>query len=127
LRVTILTGRTIDQGCEKELGKTSKEYIESVSILEMNGEDMKKLGVKDGERVKVTTEFGSIVLVAKKSLRIRSPGSAFIPYGPWANFIMGSDTDGTGMPLLKGVSAQIEPTDEEVSTIRDLIRSIKLR
>ena len=93
----------------------------------MNGEDMKKLGVKDGERVKVTTESGSIVLVAKKSLRIRSPGSAFIPYGPWANFIMGSDTDGTGMPLLKGVSAQIEPTDEEVSTIRDLIRSIKLR
>jgi len=25
LRITILTGRTIDQGCGKEIGKTSKE------------------------------------------------------------------------------------------------------
>ena len=127
MRIMILTGRTIDQGCEKELGKTSREYVESVSILEMNEEDMRKLGVREGDKVRVKTESGSIVLIARKSPRIRSPGSAFIPYGPWANFIMGSDTDGTGMPLLKGVPAQIEPTDEEVSKIRDLIRLIKLR
>ena len=127
MRVTILTGRTIDQGCGKEIGKMSKEYVESVAVCEMNEEDMKRLRIKDGDRVKVTTEFGSVVLTAKKSRRIRSPGTAFVPYGPWANCIMGSDTDGTGMPLLKGVPARLEPTDEEVSSIRDLINSIMLR
>lgn len=120
LRVIILTGRTIDQGCGKEIGKASKEYMESVAICEMNPEDMKKLGVKDGDRVRVTTEFGSVVLTARKSRRIMPPGAVFVPYGPWANFILRSDTDGTGMPLLKGASASIERADEEVPTIKDL-------
>jgi len=101
--------------------------MESVAVCEMNKEDMKKLGIKNGDRVKVTTEFGSVVLTAKKSRRIRSSGTAFVPYGPWANCIMGSDTDGTGMPLLKGVPARVEPTDEEVLSIRDLIGSIMLQ
>jgi len=127
LRITILTGRTIDQGCGKEIGKTSEEYVESVALCEMNEEDMRKLGIRDGDRVKVTTEFGSVVLTAKKSRRIRTSGTAFVPYGPWANCIMGSDTDGTGMPLLKGVPAHIEPTDEEILSIRDLINSIMFR
>ena len=121
MRITILTGRTIDQGCGKEIGKTSKEYMENVAICEMNEEDMKKLGIQDGDRVKVTTKFGSVVLTAKKSRRIRSSGTAFIPYGAWANCITGSSTDGTGMPLLKGLPARIEPTDEEVLSIKDLI------
>jgi len=90
----------------------------------MNEEDMKRLGIQDGDKVRVTTKFGSVVLTAKKSRRIKSPGTAFIPYGPWANFIMDSATDGTGMPLLKGMPAQVEPTDEKVLTIRDLIDSI---
>ena len=127
MRITILTGRTIDQGCGKEIDKTSEEYVESVALCEMNEEDMRKLGIRDGDRVKVTTEFGSVVLTAKKSRRIRTSGTAFVPYGPWANCIMGSDTDGTGMPLLKGVPAHIEPTDEEILSIRDLINSIMFR
>jgi len=124
LRITILTGRTIDQGCGKEIGKASEEYVESVAICEMNEKDMKSLGIRDGDRVRITTKFGSVVLTAKKSRRIKSPGTVFVPYGPWANCIMGSDTDGTGMPLLKGVPAHVEPTAEEVLTIRDLINSM---
>jgi len=124
LEILILTGRTINQGCGKEIGKASKEYVESVAVCEMNEKDMENLRIRDGDRVKVTTEFGSVILTAKKSRRIRSPGTAFIPYGPWANYIMGSSTDGTGMPLLKGVPAHVEPTEEKVSTIRDLIDSI---
>ena len=125
MRITILTGRTIDQGCGKEIGKASKEYVENVAVCEMNEEDMKKLRIQNGDRVKVTTKFGSVVLTAKKSRRIRSPGTAFIPYGFWANCIMGSDTDGTGMPLLKGLQAHVEPTDEEVPSIRDLIDQLR--
>ena len=35
LRVTLLTGRTIEQGVAKERGKASKEYVESVSVCYM--------------------------------------------------------------------------------------------
>ena len=121
MEVSLITGRTIDQGCGKEHGKLSKEYIESVAICEMNPEDMKSLKVHEGDRVRVATDYGSVVVTAKKSRRIRSPGTIFIPYGPWANLILASDTDGTGMPLLKGVRADIEPTDEKVLDLPDLL------
>jgi len=121
LEVFLVTGRTIDQGCGKEHGKLSKEYVNSVAVCEMNWEDMKKLEIRDGGNVKVTTKFGSVILKAKKSRRIRSPGTVFIPYGPWANLVLASSTDGTGMPLLKGVPANVEPTAEKVLGLPDLL------
>jgi len=48
----------------------------------------------------------------------------FIPYGPWANQVLASNTNGTGMPLLKGIKATVEPTDTEVPSIRELLLNI---
>jgi formylmethanofuran dehydrogenase subunit D len=127
LEVTLLTGRTIDQGCGKEAGKLSEEYMENVAVCEMNTEDMKKLGIKDNSNVKVTTEFGSVVLKAKKSKRIKTSSMAFIPCGLWANQILTSNTDGTGMPLLKGVKATIESSDSKVPSIRELLFNIQTK
>jgi len=121
LQVSLITGRTIDQGCAKEHGKLSEEYISNVAICEMNQEDMKKLKIRDGENVKVSTKFGSVVVKATRSRRIRTPGVIFIPYGPWANLVLAPNTDGTGMPLLKGMQAAVEPTDEKALGLPDLI------
>jgi len=121
LEVVLLTGRTIDQGCSKESGKISERYMENVAICEMNVEDMKTLGIKDNSNIKITTEFGSVVVKAKKSQRSISRGVVFIPYGPWANQVLLSNTNGTGMPLLKGVKANIESTDTKVQSILELI------
>jgi len=124
MELTLITGRTVEQGCTKEHAKISGEYMMSVAICEMNAEDMKRLGVKDGGNVKISTEIGSIVVKAVKSRRIRTPGIVFIPFGPWVNAILPSDTEGTGMPLLKGFKVRVEPTDELVPTIRDLLLKI---
>jgi formylmethanofuran dehydrogenase subunit D len=124
LEVSLLTGRTIDQGCGKETGKLSEKYMENVAICEMNGEDMKKLGIRDSDKVKVTTKFGSVVVKAKKSRRLKVPDTVFIPYGPWANQVSASNTHGTGMPLLKGIKATVEPTDAQVLNVRELLSNI---
>jgi formylmethanofuran dehydrogenase subunit D len=124
LEVILLTGRTINQGCGKELGKFSESYMENVAVCEMNTEDMKKLGIKDKGNVKVTTEFGSVIVKAKKSRRLKAPSTVFVPYGPWANQVLASNTHGTGMPLLKGIKATVEPADTEVLSIRELLLNI---
>ncbi|MCW4020863.1 MAG: hypothetical protein NWF14_06525 [Candidatus Bathyarchaeota archaeon] len=121
LEVCLVTGRTVDQGCGKEYSKLSKKYLQAVAICEMNPEDMKNLNVREGDKVKVTTKFGFVVVTAKKSRRIRSPGTVFIPYGPWANAVIAANTDGTGMPLFKGVQVDIEPTDAEVLGLPELL------
>jgi len=122
LKVSVLTGRTINQGRGKECGKLSKEYLESVTICQMDPNDMKFLGVKDNTNVKVITDFGSVVLKAVKSARAPHPKVVFIPYGPWASLIMNPKTHGTGMPSLKGISAEIEPApDEKVLSLQNLL------
>ncbi len=126
VKVTLLTGRTIDQGKGKEMGKLSKEYSESVVICQMDPKDMKSLGIKENTNIKVVTDFGSVVLKAVKSARAPHPKVAFIPYGPWASLIMNPKTHGTGMPSLKGIPAEIEPApNENVLSLHDLLSEFR--
>ena len=113
LKVTLLTGRTIDQGKGKEMGKLSKEYLENVVICQMDPNDMNSLRVEENTNVKVTTDSGSVILKAVKSARSPHPKVVFVPYGPWASLILNPKTHGTGMPSLKGIPAEIEPAPEE--------------
>ncbi|MEM3617536.1 MAG: molybdopterin dinucleotide binding domain-containing protein [Candidatus Bathyarchaeia archaeon] len=125
LKVTLLTGRTIEQGAGKERGKSSKEYVESVSVCYMDPEDMKKLGVKDGTNIQVSTAFGSVVVKAKKSLRAPHPGVVFIPYGLWANVVVDPETHGIGMPSFKGIPATVEPApDKPVLGLEELLKTV---
>jgi formylmethanofuran dehydrogenase subunit D len=121
MEFTLITGRTINQGRGKEHGKFSREYLVNVAVCEMNPEDMRRLNINDGMNVRVTTEAGSVIVKAKKSRRIKTPGVIFIPYGPWANAVLKPESEGTGMPLLKGLKANVEPTEEEVSNLENLL------
>ena len=124
LQVSLLTGRTIDQGKGKECGKISNEYLNSVSICEIDPGDMKILGVKENDVVKVTTDFGSVALKVVKSLRGPHPKAVFIPYGPWASVLANPKTHGTGMPSLKGEKAEIEcALNEKVQSLQELLKS----
>lgn len=122
LRVTLLTGRTIEQGVGKEQGKTSPEYFEACSMVYMDGDDMKKLGIRNGENVLVTTSNGSVVLKAVKYPRGSTPGLIYIPYGLWANVIVSDETTSIGMPTFKGTPAEVEPApDKSILTLRELL------
>ena len=125
-KVSLLTGRTIDQGKGKEMGKLSKEYLESVVICQMDPNDMKSLGVKENSNIKVTTDSGSVVLKAVKSARSPHPRVVFVPYGPWASLIMNPRTHVTGMPSLKGIPAEIEPApNEKVLSLQNLLNQFQ--
>ena len=125
LKVILNTGRTLRQGQGKEYGKLSERYWKSVAICEIDPDDLKKLDVKDGQPVRITTESGSVLVRAVKSARAPHPGRVFIPYGPWANVIIGSTTHGTGMPSYKGVPAVVEPalSGEKVQSLEELLQT----
>jgi formylmethanofuran dehydrogenase subunit D len=126
LNVMLVTGRTIEQGVGKERGKSSRDYVESVSVCYMDPEDMRRLGVKDGVNVQVSTSSGSVIVKAKKSLRAPHPGVVYIPYGPWANVIVDPETHGIGMPTLKGVPAIVEPApDKPILSLEELIKQFR--
>jgi formylmethanofuran dehydrogenase subunit D len=122
LQVTLITGRTIDQGVGKEKGKASEEYGDSVSICYIDAEDLKKLGTKEKRTVLVSTAYGSVVVKAIKSPRSPHQGIIFMPYGPWANAVVNPETHSIGMPSLKGIPADVRPAqDRPVLDLRELL------
>ncbi len=123
LQVTLLTGRTIEQGVGKEYGKSSPEYYDACSMVYMDEGDMQKLGVKNGTNVLVTTPNGSVVLKAVKYPRSAIPGLIYIPYGPWANSVVSNATTSIGMPSFKGTPAEVEAaSDQPVLSMKELLK-----
>ena len=124
INVKIISGRTSQQGVGLEVGKTSKEYYESVTYLELSTGDAGSLGVGDGDSVNVETAHGSVVVSAKLSDKLE-PGTSFFPYGLWANQVFGSETGGTGMPKFKGIDAEVSASSAGVPSLADLIAKLK--
>ena len=106
-RFKLVTGRTLIQGMGKERGKFTEEYLKEISTCELDPEDMKLLSIVEGELIIVKTEFGEAKLVAKASTRAPHRGVIFIPYGPVASLLTSPHTDGSGMPSLKGIEAEV--------------------
>ncbi|MBN1785295.1 MAG: molybdopterin dinucleotide-binding protein [Candidatus Bathyarchaeota archaeon] len=124
LKVTLLTGRTIEQGVGKEAGKATQGYFESTTMAYMDICDMKKLGIKNRTNIQVTTPNGSVILRAVKHPRGAMPGMIYIPYGPWANAICSNETTSIGMPSFKGTPAEVEAAPEKpVLTLKELLKS----
>ena len=120
IKATLVTGRTMDQGRTMEIGKFSPEYASKVAIAELSKQDMERLGVQSGASIKVSSQYGSVVVKAVESAAVR-PGMVFIPMGPWANVVVSPETYGSGMPTLKGIEVSLEKTSESVLSLPELL------
>jgi formylmethanofuran dehydrogenase subunit D len=99
--------RTAKQGVHVNVGKDGDEYKEIVTTLSIHPNDMAEIGVSDGDRVLVKTEFGESEFGC---LTAKVPeGMIFVPYGPPTCKLMGGSTDGTGMPTSKGWEVEVVP------------------
>jgi formylmethanofuran dehydrogenase subunit D len=122
LQLTLNTGRTLAQGVGKEKGKISKDYFNSASICFMDPEDMNKAGIMNNTNVRVTSEYGSVIVKCKKNPRGSMVGQLFMPCGTWANVVCGDVTYHIGSPLYKGFPVEVEPAaDEQVLQLKELL------
>lgn len=103
---TLITGRTTEQADGLHQGRDSEVYIRATAVVEMSPQEMARLGVEEGQLVRVSTAAGRVeVRVQAGSL---PAGMLFMPMGPTANVLISSDTTATGMPAFKGVTAEVE-------------------
>lgn len=124
VEVTLVTGRTLRQGRAMEKGKLNDEYAQAVSYCEISPLVLKVLEIHEGDHVSVETYHGSVVVRAKENSEM-DPKIAFLPCGPYANMVIGSDTLETGMPDFKGTSAKIFAAKQEpILDPEELLQSI---
>jgi len=123
ISLNLITGRTIQQGVSMEGGKEKKAYTKACGIIELDPSDMKKLNVWKNTNVRVTSEFGTVIVKAVEATQGPHPGLAYIPMGPWANMIVDPNTYSMGMPTFKGVPIEVEVAiNEPVYDSQELVR-----
>jgi formylmethanofuran dehydrogenase subunit D len=105
----LIPGRTARQGTTLNEGKLTAGYVEETSTLLMCPDDMTRLGLKNGDRVRLRSEQGQVELPCQAAKTgDLPPGLLFLPYGDQSSRLMSGDTHGTGMPNSKGIDVELE-------------------
>ena len=122
MKCILNTGRTVPQGAAVE-HKGSDTYRAVTSSCFVNPVDMMMLGIENGARLRITTPVGYVVLSARSAEGV-TRGEIFVTIGPYANHIISSETHGTGMPDFKSQSVDVEPTEEPIMSVGELMEEI---
>ena len=109
----LIPGRTSKQGCGISEGNFKEGYQSETNVLQVAPQDMQRLGLAAGDRVRLTSEFGCVEAAIKESKGDElPPGLLFIAYGDLSSRLMGGDTHGSGMPTSKGLDVRLEPLEK---------------
>lgn len=112
--MTLIGGRSSKQGTALCAGKLGAEYIQISSTVEMNVEDMARLGLSNDSKVRLRTPVGEAVVRCKgRETKDLPPGLLFMAYGPLSSQLMAGDTAASGMPISKNLDVEVEPVIED--------------
>jgi formylmethanofuran dehydrogenase subunit D len=121
--LNMITQRKVEEGIAMEIGKTSREYFEACSLIEMNEQDMKDLGIMKNTNVLVTSECGEVVVKAIVSRQTCYSGLCHICQGVWSNQIVPPRTQSSGAPQYSGFPVTVVPAPyERVKTALELVQ-----
>jgi len=113
VKMTLIGGRSSKQGTSLCAGKLGAEYLQVTSTVEMNVEDMARLGLSNDSMVRLRTPIGESVVRCKgRETKDLPPGILFLAYGPLSSELMAGDTAASGMPISKNLDVEVEPVTE---------------
>ena len=111
--------RTSRQGTSLNAGKLKDDYRDETSTVELHPDDLARLGLKKGDKIRMISEYDSEAVVKCKAQKgaSASTGLIFMAYGPTSSLFMEADTAGTGMPISKQITVTIEGPLAEDGTV----------
>ncbi|OPY49073.1 MAG: molybdopterin dinucleotide binding domain protein [Methanosaeta sp. PtaU1.Bin060] len=123
--VTIVTFRDIFQDEAGKKGRYTDEYRDLSARIILDRQEMARLGVKDGQRLKVQNDVGSVVVAAKASEDEPHPALAFMISSPWSNQLVGDEVCNASNPGPKRITARVSPTDDGITQISELLQRMR--
>ena len=123
--IKITTYRDIFQVQELESDRFGEEYKKLSAAVFMSKDDMKKLGFRSEDRVRLSNNYGSIVVKVRETKRDEPGGLAFMINSPWSNSLVSDDTGGKGIPEFKNITARISLSREDITPIEKLFLTLK--
>ncbi|NPV61076.1 MAG: formylmethanofuran dehydrogenase [Methanotrichaceae archaeon] len=123
--IEVVTFQDIFQYEAQKKGRYSEEFRKASALVFLDQGDMGKLGIKDGERVKMENDAGSVVVAAKASVDFAHPGLAFMVSSPWANQLAADQVCQAGVSDFKRIKASISATGDDQTEMEDLVQRMK--
>ena len=115
VQVTIVTVRDIFQDEAGRKSRFSDEYKNLSALIILDKQDMIRLEAKDGQKLLVKNDVGSIVVAAKTSEDDMHPGLAFMYNSPWSNQLVSDVAPDCSIPGNKRIKATLSTTEENMN------------
>lgn len=112
--VTIVTVRDIFQDEAGRKSRFSDEYRNQSALIILDKQDLIRLGAKDGQRLLVKNDVGSVVVVARTSEDDAHPGLAFMYNSPWSNQLVSDIVCESSIPGFKSIKATLSAAEENM-------------
>ena len=120
VEVTIVTVRDIFQDEAGRKSRFSDEYKNLSALIILDKQDLIRLGGKDGQKLLVKNEVGSVVVAARTSEDDAHPGLAFMYNSPWSNQLVSDAVCESSIPGNKRINATLSTTEEDITQIFEL-------
>ena len=118
--IKIITRRDVFQASVCEEDRFSDECLELSALIVLDAAEMKRMGIRDGANVRLTSKRGSVVVRARASPREEQKGLGFMVNGPWVNALVSDETPG-GIPAFKDIKAKITISKDGMTGIQELL------
>ena len=109
-----------DQAKEHAFGD-EKSLKDNVALALINPDNFKELNLKSDSNVKVSSQFGSVVLRCQEEKNVPK-GMIYIPVSIWANQLTGIENE---QLVYKNIKASVEPSSEPVLEFKEIMLKIK--
>ena len=120
VEVTVVTVRDIFQDEAGRKSRFSDEYRNLSALIILDKQDMIRLEAKDGQKLLVKNEVGSIVVAARTSEDDAHPGLAFMYNSPWSNQLVSDAVCDTSIPGFKSIKATLSPAETNITQISEI-------
>ena len=121
VQVTIVTVRDIFQDEAGSKSRFSDEYKNLSALIILDKQDMIRLEAKDGQKLLVKNDVGSVVVAARTSEDDMHPGLAFMYNSPWSNQLVSDVVSDCSIPGFKSIKATLFAVEQnDVTQISEL-------
>ncbi len=119
--IRITTYRDIFQVEALESDRFGEDYMKHSTVIVLSKSDLERFGLKSKDRVKLSNNYGTIVVETQESKRDEPGGLAFMVNSPWSNALVSDETGDRGIPDFKDIRAKISLTKEEITPLNKLM------
>ncbi|MCX6677490.1 MAG: hypothetical protein NTU95_06040 [Methanothrix sp.] len=120
VEVTIVTVRDIFQDEAGRKSRFSDEYKNLSALIILDKQDLIRLKAKDGQRLLVKNDVGSIVVAARTSEDDAHPGIAFMYNSPWSNQLVSDNVCESSIPGFKSIKATLSAAETNITQITEI-------